>query len=76
MVKNNLRTVPAANFARKDKQQRQINKPKEQELAKSKKQAENFAEKYNSCDRWKNTLIVERRKRYLRKVAEWKPVEK
>jgi hypothetical protein len=35
MIKNNFRTVPATNFAKKEEQRRQINKQKKQELAKA-----------------------------------------
>ena len=43
--KNNPDAVLATNFARKDEQQRQINKLKKQEFSKNPKQAENFANK-------------------------------
>ena len=42
----------------KNKQQRQINKLKKQEFAKSAKQAKNFAENWNCCAQRKATLLV------------------
>ena len=50
MIKNNFRTVPATNFAKKDKQQRQITKQKKQELAKAQNKPRTLLENTTVAD--------------------------
>ena len=50
MVKDNFRTVPGTNFAMKDKQQRQIDKLKEQELAKAQNKPRTLLENTTVAD--------------------------
>jgi len=64
-VKNNPDVVPATNFSRKKQQQRQINKPKKREFAKSAKQAKNFAEKLKLLRPKKSRANCWRKKRHL-----------